>query len=113
MLKKILLVITSTMMLMGAAFANDTMKAMIGAVVVYTYADGTVVKAKFAEDGTYTTDTVGNGKWTIEGDEFCIESDGGDKGCTTLEAGHKVGDQWQGKDAFGNDVTISIEALSE
>ena len=95
--------------LMSAAIANDTMDAMIGASVTYTYADGSSVTAYYAADGTYTTDSVGSGKWTMNGDELCIETDSGESGCTELEAGHGSGDSWDGVDAFGNDVTISIE----
>ena len=107
-MKKLLTVAASVITLAGAAFANDTMDAMIGAKVTYTYADGTIVTATYKADGTYSTDSVGGGKWTIDGNELCIETDSGDKGCTTLEPGRKVGDAWQAKDAFGNDVTIAI-----
>jgi hypothetical protein len=93
----------------GAAFANDTMDAMIGASVTYTYGDGNSVTAVYNADGTYTTDTAGGGAWTINGDELCITTDDGASGCTDLEAGHSAGDSWDGIDAFGNPVTISIE----
>ena len=88
--------------------ANDTMDAMIGAAVTYSYADGTTVKATYAADGSYTTDVAGGGTWTIDGDKLCIRTEAGDEGCTTLAAGKGAGDSWQGKDAFGNDVTITI-----
>lgn len=93
----------------GAALANDTMDAMIGASVVYTYQDGSSVTAQFFSNGTYTTDSAGGGSWTIDGDELCITTDNGDSGCTTLAPGHSVGDSWEGVDAFGNPVTITIE----
>ena len=90
------------------AFANDTMDAMITNGATYTYADGTVIAATYNSDGTYTTDSVGGGSWTINGDELCITTDAGDNGCTTLEPGHGAGDSWEGTDAFGNPVTITI-----
>lgn len=95
--------------LVGSAFANDTMDAMIGASIVYTYGDGSTVTAYYSDDGSYTTDSVGGGSWTIDGDELCITTDNGDSGCTTLEPGRGAGDSWEGVDAFGNAVTISIE----
>ena len=95
--------------LSGVAMAGDTIDAMIGSKVVYTYANGSVVVAEYSDDGTYTTDVAGGGSWTVDGDELCIKTDDGDEGCTNLAAGKGKGDSWEGKDAFGNDVTISIE----
>lgn len=95
--------------MLASAFANDTMDAMIGESVTYTYDDGTSVTAYYADDGTYTTDSVGSGTWTMDGDELCITTDGGDSGCTTLEPGHGPGDSWESTDAFGNPVTITID----
>ena len=93
----------------SGALANDTMEAMIGAKVAYGYADGTTVTATYNEDGTYTTDTAGDGVWTIDGDQLCIKTGAGDEGCTALAAGKGAGDSWEGEDAFGNPVTISIQ----
>ncbi|WP_425407903.1 hypothetical protein [Hyphococcus sp.] len=94
--------------LTGAASANDTMDEMIGASVTYTYADGTKVVAQYNADGTYTTDSLGGGQWTIDGDELCITTQSGDTGCTMLESGRAAGDSWEATDAFGNPVTIAI-----
>ena len=104
---KIALSIAATL-LAGVAHANDTMDAMIGAEVTYSYSDGTVVTAYYSADGTYSTDSVGGGSWTIDGDELCIETDAGQSGCTQLEAGKGAGDSWEGLDAFGAPVTITI-----
>lgn len=109
MMRRWLMSMSAVAALSGTAFANDTMDAMLGASVVYAYADGTVVTATYSDDGTYTTDSAGGGTWTLEGDELCITTDSGAAGCTMLEAGHAVGDSWQGVDAFGNAVTISIK----
>lgn len=109
-MKKIIILSIAGVMTVGAsAQANDTMDAMIGSAVVYSYADGTSVTAYYAADGTYTTDSMGGGSWSISGDELCVETDGGQSGCTSLESGYGPGDTWSGVDAFGNDVTISIE----
>ena len=93
---------------MFASGGNDTMQAMIGNSVTYTYGDGSSVTAYYSDDGTYTTDSAGGGSWTMDGDELCITTDSGASGCTTLDSGYGVGDSWDGTDAFGNDVTISI-----
>ena len=90
------------------ALANDTMDAMVANGATYSYADGTVISATYNADGTYTTDSVGGGSWTIDGEELCITTDGGDSGCTVLESGHGAGDSWEGTDAFGTPVTITI-----
>lgn len=92
-----------------AALANATMDAMIGSTVVYSYAGGASVAAYYAADGTYTTDSAGSGSWSMSGDELCIKTDDGKSGCTTLADGKGKGDTWQGVDAFGNPVTISIQ----
>ncbi|MEM9169372.1 MAG: hypothetical protein AAGC56_06925 [Pseudomonadota bacterium] len=93
---------------LGAAQANDTMDAMTGASVTYTYADGTEIVATYSDDGTYTTDSAGGGKWTIDGDELCITTEAGQSGCTMLDGGMGAGDSWEAVDAFGNPVTITI-----
>ncbi len=108
-MKKTVSLIFALALAAGGASANDTMEAMVGATVTYAYADGSAVKATYAEDGSYTTDVAGGGTWTIDGDRLCIKTEAGDEGCTTLADGKGVGDSWQGKDAFGNDVTISIQ----
>ncbi len=95
--------------MLGSAVANDTMDAMIGAAVVYAYVDGTAVAAKYSADGTYTTDVAGGGKWSMNGDELCITTDSGEKGCTQLSPGKAKGDSWEAKDAFGNAVTVTIK----
>lgn len=108
-MRKILLGLAGAMGLATAALANDTMDAMIGASVVYTYDNGTTVTAQFAKDGTYTTDSIGGGTWSINGDELCIQTADGKSGCTALASGKGRGDTWRGVDAFGNPVTISIQ----
>jgi hypothetical protein len=99
----------ASMLWTGAALANDTMDAMIGSSVVYSYAGGATITAYYAADGSYTTDSAGAGTWTMNGDELCIKTDDGKSGCTTLASGKSKGDTWQGVDAFGNPVTISIQ----
>lgn len=90
------------------AFANDTMNAMIGRSVVYTYPEGAAVTAHYAADGTYATDSAG-GKWTMEGDRLCIETQAGRSGCAILDPERKSGETWSAKDAFGDAVQISIQ----
>ena len=107
-MKTLLTAVVGAALLTASALANDTMDAMIGQSVTYTYADGSAVVAYYAADGTYTTDSVGSGTWTMEGDELCITTASGDQGCTELEAGHGSGDTWDAVDTFGNPVTISI-----
>lgn len=93
----------------SAALANDTMDEMIGAAVVYAYPGGATITAYYAADGSYSTDSAGSGTWSMSGDELCIKTSDGKSGCTTLASGKKKGDSWQGVDAFGNAVTISIQ----
>ena len=107
-MKKIFSLAAVFSLIVAGAFANDTMDAMIGAKVAYSYADGTTVIATYNADGTYATDVAGGGAWTIDGDKLCIKTDAGDEGCTTLAAGKGAGDSWEGEDAFGNPVVISI-----
>lgn len=110
-MKKIILMSTAALFAIGsAALANDTMDAMIGATVAYTYGDGTVVSAIYAADGTYKiVGGEGHGTWTTNGDEICVETNDGQTGCTTLEPGHGAGDTWDGIDGFGAEVSISIQ----
>lgn len=108
-MKQIFSTLAALLALGGVASANDTMDAMTGATVTYTYGDGTSVTAYYSEDGAYTTDVAGGGTWSIDGDQLCIETDGGDTGCTMLDSGYGPGDSWGGVDAFGNPVTISID----
>lgn len=110
MMKRILLSTVGLVAFAGVALANDTMDAMVGATVVYTYPDGTAVSAIYDANGTYNIiGAEGHGTWTINGDEICIETNDGQTGCTTLEPGHGVGDSWGGIDGFGNEVTIAIQ----
>lgn len=99
----------AAMILATAALANDTMDAMIGSAVVYSYAGGATITAYYAANGKYSTDSAGSGSWSMSGDELCIKTDDGKSGCTTLAPGKGKGDTWQGVDAFGNPVTISIQ----
>jgi hypothetical protein len=108
-MKKLILAIAACAGFSGTALANDTMDAMIGLSVTYDYPDGASVSAAYSADGSYTTDSVGGGKWTMSGDELCITTDDGASGCTTLSPGKGSGDSWEASDAFGNDVTITIE----
>ena len=107
-MKKTVSLIFAIALAAAPALANDTMDAMIGAEVTYVYADGATVKARYAADGSYTTDVAGGGTWTIDGDTLCIKTEAGEEGCTMLAAGKGAGDTWRGKDAFGNDVAITI-----
>lgn len=108
-MKTFVSLVPAALLVAGSALANDTMDAMIGKTVVYAYDDGTVVKAKYAADGTYETDVAGGGTWSVDGDTLCITTAGGESGCTALAGGHGPGDNWKGTDAFGNPVSISIE----
>lgn len=108
-MKKTFSLVAVLSLLAVGAFANDTMGAMVGANVTYSYPDGTTVIATYNADGTYATDIAGGGVWTIDGDRLCIKTDAGDDGCTTLAAGKGAGDTWEGEDAFGNPVVISIQ----
>lgn len=108
-MKKLIVASFAALGMISAALANDTMDAMIGNAVVYTYSGGTSVTAYYAASGTYTTDSAGGGTWSMNGDELCIKTDDGKSGCTTLASGKSKGDSWSGVDAFGNPVTISIQ----
>ena len=95
------------------AFADPTADAFTANTVVATGANGAVLKFKFNTGGAYTM-TAGDqsvtGAWAVEGAQFCITPQGGDKSCSPYEANRKVGDTWQVTGADNVVYTVTLVA---
>ncbi len=94
------------------AFADATADVFAANTVVATGANGAVLKFKFDPGGVYSMtagDQAITGAWAVEGGQFCITPQGGDKSCSAYDANRKVGDTWQvtGGDGVQYSVTLS------
>ena len=95
------------------AFADATADAFAANTVVATGANGAVLKFKFNPGGAYTMtagDQTITGAWAVEGGQFCITPQGGDKSCSPYAANRKVGDTWQVTGADGVAYTVALVA---
>ena len=95
------------------AFADATADAFAANTVVATGANGAVLKFKFNPGGGYTMtagDQTISGAWAVEGSQFCITPQGGDKSCSPYAANRKVGDTWQVTGADGVAYSVALVA---
>ena len=95
------------------AFADATADAFAANTVVATGANGAVLKFKFNPGGAYTMtagDQTISGAWAVEGSQFCITPQGGDKSCSPYAANRKVGDTWQVTGADGVAYSVALVA---
>ena len=95
------------------AFADATADAFAANTVVATGANGAVLKFKFNPGGAYTMtagDQTISGAWAVEGSQFCITPQGGDKSCSPYAASRKVGDTWQVTGADGVAYSVALVA---
>lgn len=94
------------------AFADATTDAFAANTVVATGANGAVLKFKFNPGGAYTM-TAGDqsvtGAWAVEGGQFCITPQGGEKSCSP-NAARKVGDTWQVTGGDGVQYSVTLVA---
>ncbi len=62
----------------------------------------------FNEDGTYTTDVGIEGTWELNDGELCTTRSTGEPNCQPLLEGKGSGDSWEGENAAGEAVTVTI-----
>jgi hypothetical protein len=97
----------------GPALADATTDAFAANTVIATGANGAVLKFKFNPGGAYTmtaADQTVTGAWAVEGSQFCITPQGGEKSCSAYVADRKVGDTWAVTGADGVQYTVALVA---
>jgi hypothetical protein len=62
----------------------------------------------FEEDGSYTTSLGTTGGWALVSGELCVTSEAGDSNCQPMAEDVSLGDTWQGENAAGDPVTLTI-----
>ncbi len=95
------------------AFADTTADAFAANTVVATGANGAVLKFNFNPGGAYTMtagDQAITGTWAVEGGQFCIAPQGGEKSCSPHVATRKVGDTWQVTGGDGVQYSVALVA---
>jgi hypothetical protein len=114
-MKKLLIITGALLALAAPAFAQEP------TTLQNVTTKGTVIKADaggqalelpmtYKADGTYSTNAMGQaiqGKWKIDGDKLCTESDAG-AGCTAYPAGKKPGDTFKVTHPTLGEVTVTI-----
>jgi len=105
-------IVTAAAITLGGVAHAELMDSTFGNSVTIATADGTVVQTyHFNADHTFSLTTAEgsmNGTWSLDGTNLCTTV-GEASGCTPIED-HEVGDVWEGPDADGNTMTISIVA---
>jgi hypothetical protein len=118
-MKRILASVAFAVLSTSLAFAaDDPMASRYGNTVVVTYADGSVVKLHYRQDGSLEVinpdGSKGTGKWAMKDGKLCITADAGPTAgkeqCSAFTAGKKVGDSWDQAMADGSKIKISIVA---
>lgn len=93
--------------LIQTAWAGTTMDAVLeGGLKIESATSSYTVM--FSADGTYTTDVGIEGTWTFDGGELCTTRTTGESNCQILPEGMGRGDSWDGENAAGEAVTITI-----
>jgi len=64
----------------------------------------------FEADGTYTTNVGISGTWEANGDQLCVSRATGEHNCQPLMDNLSVGDSWEGQNAAGDTVTVTVVA---
>ena len=114
-MKKILLAVAVAAIALVAApaFADGTTDAYNANTVVATGANGAVLKFLFNADGSYTMkagDQAVPGRWAVEGAQFCLTPQGGEKSCSAHAANRKIGDTWSVTGGDGVQYSVTLVA---
>jgi len=64
----------------------------------------------FEADGTYTTNVGISGTWEAQDGELCVSRATGEHNCQPLMDHLHVGDSWEGQNAAGDTVTVTVVA---
>jgi hypothetical protein len=113
-MKKAILAAMATFAVCAApAFADGTTDAYNANTVVATGANGAVLKFHFNADGGYVMkagDQAVPGRWAVEGAQFCLTPQGGEKSCSAHAPNRKIGDTWSVTGADGVQYSVTLTA---